>query len=55
MDAEQIAEGPKRWQERVRAGGDAGRRLAPLSGMEVDPLYALSAPTPGFGADRVAR
>ena len=48
MDAEQIAEGRKRWQERYEQAGTRDADFTTLSGMEVDPLYAPSAPTPGF-------
>jgi len=48
MDAEQIAEGRKRWQERYEQAGTRDADSTTLSGMEVDPLYAPSAPTPGF-------
>ena len=48
MDAKQIAEGRKRWQERYEQAGTRDADFTTLSGMEVDPLYAPSAPTPGF-------
>lgn len=48
MDAEQIAEGRKRWQEQYEQAGTRDADFTTLSGMEVDPLYAPSAPTPGF-------
>ncbi len=48
MDAEQIEEGRKRWQERYKQAGTRDADFTTLSGMEVDPLYAPSDATPGF-------
>ena len=48
MDAEEIAEGRRRWQERYERAGTRDADFTTLSGLEVDPLYAPTAPTPGF-------
>ena len=39
MDAEQIAEGRRRWQERYDAARKSERDYTTLSGVEVEPLY----------------
>ncbi|MCB9424929.1 MAG: methylmalonyl-CoA mutase, partial [Actinobacteria bacterium] len=48
MDAEQIAEGRARWQERYQQAGTRDADFTTLSGADVDPLYAPTADTPGF-------
>jgi methylmalonyl-CoA mutase, N-terminal domain len=54
MDAEQIAEGQARWQERYRAAEQGGRiadrDFTTLSGVEVEPLYG-----PADADDRMER
>jgi methylmalonyl-CoA mutase, N-terminal domain len=39
MDADEIAEGRARWQQRYDAAGKQDRDFTTLSGVEVDPLY----------------
>ena len=48
MDAEQIAEGRRRWQQRYEAAGTRDADFTTLSGLEVDPVYGPEAATPGF-------
>jgi methylmalonyl-CoA mutase N-terminal domain/subunit len=48
MDAEQIAEGRRRWEQNYRESRTRDVDFTTLSGLEVDPLYAPTAPTPGF-------
>ncbi len=48
MDAEQIAEGRKRWQKRYEQAGTRDADFTTLSGIDVDPLYAPATDTPGF-------
>jgi isobutyryl-CoA mutase large subunit len=48
MDAEQIAEGRRRWQQRYEAAGTRDADFTTLSGLEVDPVYGPEAQTPGF-------
>jgi methylmalonyl-CoA mutase, N-terminal domain len=44
MDAEQIAAGRARWQERYDAARKANRDFTTLSGLEVEPLYGPTGP-----------
>src|SRR3954454_15255471 len=44
MDAEQIAAGRARWQERYDAARKANRDFTTLSGIEVEPLYGPTGP-----------
>src|SRR6476659_5493187 len=44
MDAEQIATGRTRWQERYDAARTANRDFTTLSGIEVEPLYGPTQP-----------
>src|SRR3954454_13717746 len=44
MDAEQIAAGRARWQERYAKARTADRDFTTLSGAEVDPVYGPSGP-----------
>jgi isobutyryl-CoA mutase large subunit len=44
MDAEQIAEGRRRWAQRYEAARKAERDFTTLSGLAVDPVYGPEAP-----------
>ncbi len=48
MDAEQIAEGRRRWQQRYDQAQTRDADFTTLSGVEVDPVYGPDGDTPGF-------
>ncbi len=51
MDAEQIAEGRRRWQQRYEQAATRDTDFTTLSGVEVEPVYGPDSDTPGF--DRI--
>ncbi|MBK6762681.1 MAG: methylmalonyl-CoA mutase [Micrococcales bacterium] len=51
MDAEQIAEGRRRWQQRYEQADTRDTDFTTLSGVEVEPVYGPDSDTPGF--DRI--
>jgi len=48
MDAEQIVEGRRRWQQRYQQAKTRDADFTTLSGLEVDPVYGPESDTPGF-------
>ena len=48
MDADQIEEGRRRWEQRYAQAKKRAADFTTLSGVEVDPVYGPTAPTPGF-------
>ncbi len=48
MDADQIEEGRRRWEQRYSQAKKRDADFTTLSGVEVDPVYGPTAPTPGF-------
>ncbi|MCU0280050.1 MAG: methylmalonyl-CoA mutase family protein, partial [Candidatus Nanopelagicales bacterium] len=48
MDADQIEEGRRRWEQRYAQAKKRDADFTTLSGVEVDPVYGPTASTPGF-------